>query len=195
MRVFLALDLGSEVRGRLAQLEYELRPLIRRARWVRPEALHLTLRFFGEVPAEGVETLASSLAEALSGLPAFALHFRGCGVFPERRKPRVLWVGVSEPPPALFELQSRAEAVARARGFPPEQRRFDPHLTVARFREPEKGVESILSSVGDRDFGGTKIEEAILFDSHLSPAGSSYQRLRSLSFRPFRPLRSLSPVG
>jgi 2'-5' RNA ligase len=179
MRVFLAVALDSSVRGKLAALERDLRPLTRRARWVRPEGLHLTLRFFGEVSAEAVEALATSLAEAFLGLPAFALHIRGCGIFPDRRRPRVLWVGVPEPPPALFELQSRAEAVARAQGFAPEKRRFEPHLTVARFREPEKVIESILSSVEDRDFGRTEIEEAVLFESRLSPAGSSYERLRA----------------
>lgn len=178
MRVFLAVDLDSELQGRLAELERELRPLARRARWVRPEGLHLTLRFFGEVSAEGVESLAASLSEAFAGLPAFALDFRGCGVFPDRGDPRVLWVGIPKPNAALFELQSRAEAVARALGFAPERRRFEPHLTVARFRGPETGVDSILSSCRDRDFGRTEIEEAVLFESRLSPAGSSYERLR-----------------
>ena len=178
MRVFLALDLGSEVRGRLGELERELRPLARRARWVRPEGLHLTLRFFGEVPAEGVESLAAHLSEAFAGLPAYALEFRGCGVFPDRGNPRVLWVGVPNPPPALFDLQSRAESVARALGFAPERRRFEPHLTVARFRGPERGVDSILSSCRGRDFGRTPIDDAVLFESRLSPAGPSYLRLR-----------------
>jgi len=178
MRVFLAVDLESEMRGRLAKLERELRPLARRARWVRPEALHLTLRFFGEVSGEVAESLAASLSEAFAGLPAFALDFRGCGVFPDRGNPRVLWVGVPKPPPALFELQSRAEAVARALGFAPERQRFDPHLTVARFREPVEKIASLLSSVEGRDFGRTEIQEAVLFESRLSPAGSSYVRLR-----------------
>ncbi|HEY7698730.1 MAG TPA: RNA 2',3'-cyclic phosphodiesterase [Vicinamibacteria bacterium] len=178
MRIFLAVDLDSELRRRLEELGQELRPLIGRARWIRPESLHLTLRFFGETPPEAVETLASGLAQAFEGLPAFTLHFRGCGVFPDRRKPRVLWVGVPEPPPALLSLQSRAESVARSHGFAPERRRFDPHLTVARFREPERGVESILSSVQNRDFGGTQVDEAILFESRLSPEGSSYLRIR-----------------
>ncbi len=178
MRVFLALDLGSEVRGKLAELGRELRPLARCARWVRPEAMHLTLRFFGEVPSEGVESLAARLGEALAGLPAFTLELRGCRVFPDRGDPRVLWVGVPEPPPALFELQSRAEAVARAVGFAPERRRFEPHLTVARFRGPEKGIDSVLSSCLGRDFGRTAVGEAVLFESRLSPAGSTYRKLR-----------------
>ena len=177
MRVFLAVELDSRIRGRLEGLERELRPLAR-LRWVRPEGLHLTLRFFGEVSAEGVESLAASLSESFAGLPAFALDFRGCGVFPDRGDPRVLWVGVPTPNAALFELQSRAEAVARALGFAPERRRFEPHLTVARFRGPERRIDSILSSCRDRDFGRTEIEEAVLFESRLSPAGSSYERLR-----------------
>jgi len=178
MRVFLAVELDSEVRRRLAELGCELCPLTRRARWVRPEALHLTLRFFGEVAAEGVEPLAASLSKAFAGLPAFALDFRGCGVFPDRRNPRVLWVGVPGPPPALFELQARAEEVARALGFAREKRRFTPHLTVARFRGPERGIDSVLSPCGARDFGRTAIEEAVLFESRLSPSGSSYEKLR-----------------
>ena len=183
MRVFLALDLDPEVRGRLAELERELRPFARRARWVRPEASHLTLRFFGEVSAERVESLAASLSEAFAGAPAFAVAFRGCGVFPDPGNPRVLWVGVPKPPPALFELQSKAEAVARALGFAPERRRFEPHLTVARFRGPEKEIDSILSSCLDRDLGRTETVEAVLFESRLSPAGSSYDRLRVYPLR------------
>ena len=184
MRVFLALDLGSELRGKLAELERELRPLARRARWVRPESMHLTLRFFGEVSAVGVDSLAARLGEAFAGLPAFALDFRGCGVFPDRKDPRVLWVGVPEPPPAVFELQSRGEAVARALGFAPERRRFEPHLTVARFRGPERGIDSILTSCLARDFGRNGVGEAVLFESRLSPAGSTYRRLRVYPLSP-----------
>jgi 2'-5' RNA ligase len=179
MRVFLALDLDSEVRGRLAELGRELGPFARRARWVRPEALHLTLRFFGEVSSEGVESLAASLGQALAGLPAFTLDLRGCGIFPRRGDPRILWVGVPKAPPGLFELQTRAEAVARALGFAPERRPFEPHLTVARFRGPERGVDSLLGSCRDRDFGRTEVDEAVLFESRLSPAGSRYERLRA----------------
>jgi 2'-5' RNA ligase len=184
MRVFLGLDLDSSVREKLEALERELRPLTRRARWVRPDGLHLTLRFFGESSAETVDSLAARLAEAFLGLRAFSLHFRGCGVFPDRRKPRILWVGVPMPPQALFELQSRAEAVARESGFAPERRRFEPHLTLARFREPEGSLDSILRACEERDFGATAIEEAVLFESRLSPTGASYEKLRTYPLGP-----------
>jgi len=146
--------------------------------------MHLTLRFFGEVPAESVETLGARLSEAFAGLSAFDLDMRGCGVFPERGNPRVLWVGAPDAPGALFELQSRAEAAARALGLAPEKRRFEPHLTIARFHGPERGIESILSSCRARDFGRTPVEEAVLFESRLSPAGSSYLRLRVYPLSP-----------
>ncbi len=179
MRVFLAVDLDTGVREKMAQLARELSSFTRRARWVRPEGLHLTLRFFGEVPASGVESLGAALAQALAGLPAFALEFRGCGVFPEKRRPRVLWVGVAGPPEALFELQSRAEACARAQGFASETRRFEPHLTVARFRERERDIGRSLDAFEARSFGISPIVEAILFESRLSSSGASYQRLRA----------------
>ena len=184
MRVFLAVDLDEEVRGRIAKLALDLRKDVPRARWVRPEGLHLTLRFFGEVPPGGVESLGTKLAEACSGVPAFALELRGCGVFPERGSPRVLWVGLAEPPEALFELQSRAEASARALNFAPEKRPFEPHLTVARFRERERDLGPILKVCADRSFGVSPVAEVILFESRLSSSGARYERLRALPLRP-----------
>jgi RNA 2',3'-cyclic 3'-phosphodiesterase len=179
LRVFLAADLDAGVRGKIAELARELPSLTRRARWVRPEGLHLTLRFFGEVPVEEVATLAEALKEALSGLAAFPLELRGCGVFPERGRPRVLFVPVAHPPKALFDLQTRAEECARALGFAPETRRFEPHLTVARFREREKEVGSILDAFGSRSFGVSPVGEAILFESRLSGEGARYEKLRA----------------
>jgi 2'-5' RNA ligase len=140
------------------------------------------LRFFGEVPPREVEALAAGLAEAFAGIPRFTLDFHGCGVFPDRRKPRVFWVGVRNAPPSLFELQSRAEVVARALGFAPERRPFEPHLTIARFRGPERGLDSILSGCGSRDFGLSEVAEAILFESRLWPSGASYEKVRTYPF-------------
>ena len=181
MRVFLAVEIDAGVRAKIAAIPRELSSLTGRARWVRPEGLHLTLRFFGEVPPEGVETLGAKLAEALAGLPAFELEFRGCGVFPERGRPRVLWMGVPDAPKALFDLQSRAEACARALGFARETRRYEPHLTLARFREHERSAGSILEVLEKRSFGVSSVGEAILFESRLSTSGSRYERLRAFS--------------
>jgi 2'-5' RNA ligase len=178
LRVFLAVELDARVRGKIAELARELPSLAPRARWVRPEGLHLTLRFFGEVPPRAVESLGARLAEDLAGLPAFDLEFRGCGVFPPHGRPRVLWVNVAHPPKSLFDLHFRAEACARALGFAAETRPFSPHLTVARFRERERSVGSILEAFENRSFGVSPVEEAILFESRLSSSAARYERLR-----------------
>ncbi|MGH9321985.1 MAG: RNA 2',3'-cyclic phosphodiesterase [Vicinamibacteria bacterium] len=188
MRVFLAVDLETELRRRLSALARELRPLARNARWLSLESLHLTLRFFGETSKEDLEVLARGLRQSLSGLPGFPLHFQGSGVFPDRKRPRVFWVGVHEPPRELADLQSKAEKVARDFGFTPERRPFEPHLTVARFRGPETGVESMLRAAGDRDFGKTDVSEVLLFESRSSPKGASYHVLERYRL-------SVSPSG
>jgi len=184
MRVFLAVDVDSEVRKKIAALERELRPAIKSARWVREEGLHLTLRFFGEISQAKAESVAEALSRAFAGLPGFTMEIRGCGVFPDGRRPRVLWVSVEKPPEALFALQSRAEAVARTLGFDPEKRRFEPHLTVARFRGPVRNIDSILVACRERAFGVTSTAEATLYESHLSPSGASYRKLRSYRLEP-----------
>src|SRR5262245_27980541 len=153
MRLFLAAEIDAGVRAKVAALPRELSSLTTRARWTRTEGLHLTLRFFGEVAPERAESLGAKLAEALAGLPAFELELRGGGVFPDRGRPRVLWVGVAHPPQALFDLVSRAEACARALGFTQEDRPFSPHLTVARFREHERSAGSIGEALENRSFG------------------------------------------
>jgi 2'-5' RNA ligase len=189
MRVFLAIDIDERLRRRLGDLSRDLRSHTRRARWVRPEALHLTLRFFGEISPLTADSLGRKLSEALAGLPAFSLEFFGCGVFPERRNPRVLWVGVRSAPKPLHELQRKAEAAAIALGFAPEGRDFEPHLTIARFRGPERGIEAVLSKYREISLGTLSVEEATLYQSHLSPAGSRYEPLRRF------PLLSAEPVG
>jgi 2'-5' RNA ligase len=189
MRVFLAIDIDEGLRRRLEALSRDLRSRMRRARWVRPEALHLTLRFFGEIPAETADALGGRLSEELAGLPAFSLEFYGCGVFPERRNPRVLWIGVRAPPEPLFELQRRAERAAIALGFEPEGRGYEPHLTVARFRGPERGIEAMLREYREIPLGSVAVTEATLYQSHLSPAGSRYEPLRRF------PLGRAEPVG
>jgi 2'-5' RNA ligase len=177
MRVFVAIDLDREVRDRLEKLESELRPLLRRARWVPAENLHLTLRFLGEATKDAADAVTAGLREALAGTPGFVVSVCRAGVFPDRRRPRILWVGLSGPGTELEDLQSRVERVVRGAGFPPEKRRFEPHLTLARFREPERQVDSVLRDVSERDFGGTSVREVVVYESVLSRGPACYRPL------------------
>lgn len=177
MRLFLAIELPREVRERIAELQAELRPRLRLARWVPPSNVHLTLRFLGETSADVAQRIGKRLEEELVSRAAFVLKFRGVGAFPSARRPRVLWIGTLEAPRELFRLQSVVEEAARVEGFSPETRPFEPHLTIARFRRPERGLERVLASIGQPSFGEMRVSELVCFESRLCPSGASYSPL------------------
>lgn len=181
MRAFVAVDISSPVRARIEELENELRPQLLRARFVPVRNLHFTLRFLGESEPEQLESMAAELEGAVCGVPGFVLDVKGCGAFPSPRRPRILWVGIENPPRPLFDLQGEIERVARRAGFAPEARPFEPHLTVARFREPPRGLEAVLTAVRDRELGTSAVEEVVVYESRLSPNGATYTPLHRIA--------------
>ena len=108
------------------------------ARWVRPEAMHITLKFIGETDSAKLEALHAVLATIHSPQPV-EMNFRGVGFFPNEHQPRVLWCGVNASP-SLPKLAAEIEHALASLGFPAESREFVPHLTIARFQSP-KGVQ------------------------------------------------------
>ena len=171
MRLFLALDLPSETREGLRPLTSER---LSSAKWVAPEQWHLTLRFLGEQD----EKFASSLRRAINDFrfPAFSLQPRGLGVFPDARRPRVLWVGL-EAPSALFTLQKSLEEILGGLGLPTEDKAFHPHLTLARFKSPPgKDLEHFLQRHQSFALPPFEVREFHLYSSRLSPKGAEHTR-------------------
>ena len=147
------------------------------ARWVRPENLHLTLRFLGEVTPSVVSALVETLPQSVRGCRPFSFSLRGGGCFPKVKRPRVVWVGVDPVPDELGRVQRAVDRAVHHLGFPPEGRGFEPHLTIARFKKskmPEKTVLPLLAALEERDFGETRVPEIVLFESRLSPAEARY---------------------
>jgi RNA 2',3'-cyclic 3'-phosphodiesterase len=137
-RLFIALELPAEVRRKISQHSDHLRTEMPdvRASWTREPNLHLTLKFLGDVPIERVEAVSRALQRATTGAAPFEMEIRGCGAFPTRGHPKVLWIGISDGP----QLPSLHEAIEREvgrLGFPREGRPFHPHLTIARLRQPQ----------------------------------------------------------
>ena len=124
-RLFVALDIPDEIRRQLGAMTSGLPG----AKWTRPENLHLTLRFIGEVDRAARDDVESALSRLL--VPAFSLSLEGLGHWESKGKPRVLWAGVT-PSDALEHLQHRIETAVVSAGQPPERRRFKPHVTLAR---------------------------------------------------------------
>jgi 2'-5' RNA ligase len=137
-RLFVAIELPAGTRKRLQQHINRLQESVpdARASWSREENLHLTLKFLGETPVARVEALSQATKRVASeGLP-FELIVGGCGAFPPRGQPRVLWVGIADVSGQLGKLQQTLEDECAQAGFAREQRPFHPHLTIARLRKP-----------------------------------------------------------
>lgn len=176
LRCFLAITLPPEVRARLAGLQDSLRGQVAGARWVSPDDLHVTLRFYGELEPVGLDALVPALAQAVGGSGAITIGLRGLGAFPAPGRARVLWVGVDEGDEALRGLHRRVEDASRALGLAPEERPYHPHVTLARLREPASVVE-VARRLDGTPWGRWTAGEVVLFQSRLTPRGPVYTPL------------------
>ncbi len=171
VRAFLALELDARLSEALGELQARLRPRLGGIRLVRPEGIHLTLRFLGSTTPRRIETMRPLLAAAAAACPLAEVPVSGLGVFPERGSPRVLWLGL-EVPPAIHDLQKACERAALEAGFEKEDRPFKAHLTLGRWRDRAPRPE--LPAV---DLGTTRLETLVLFKSDLRPGGAVYTPL------------------
>ncbi len=175
MRLFVAIDISSDVRTKLRELQRELKDALPGARWVALDNIHLTLRFLGEASEEKLPGLGNTLRGVCAGHEALHLEHRGLGCFPSARRPRVLWVGLGRVP-GLLELYKAVEEAVRDEGFETETRPFRPHLTVARFRE-RSNAGPVVAEHRDRPFGETSTGEVVLYQSRPGTGGARYDAL------------------
>jgi 2'-5' RNA ligase len=169
MRLFVALDLPVEVRKHAASICLD----VPGARWTKPEHLHFTLRFIGELPGEAVPALKDSLSKV--SLRRFEGRLAGTGRFPRRGLPRILWAGFWPEQP-LTDLQRAIEAAVRRAGAIPEERPFWPHLTLARLRDTTaEAAEAFLGKWKDFVSAEFPVESFVLYSSTLTPGGPIYR--------------------
>ncbi len=181
MRLFVAINLPLEERDRLQRAAGVLRAAHLPVRWVQADALHLTLKFLGEVPEERAGEIESALDAAAAGYAPFELELRGLGGFPNLANPRVVWVGVHAPP-ELARLAAAVEEAMADLGFPREGRAFTPHLTLGRAeRDARAGQFRELGRLAAAfDFAAQVPARSVdLMRSHLSPRGARYERLHA----------------
>jgi 2'-5' RNA ligase len=176
VRLFIAADLHPEVRGRLRAIQEELRPVPLPVRWVRPEGIHLTFKFLGEVPPAGRGAIETALKSAADGGPRpFALEAAGVGTFPETGPPRVIWIGVRGSVEEAAKARRGIDAALEEIGYPPEQRDFRPHLTLGRVKGPGRGDwKGFLAGFAEAPAGGFEVRTIVLFESRLDSGGATY---------------------
>ena len=178
VRAFVALELSPPLRASLGELQQRLRPSLGGIRLVRPEAIHLTLRFLGPTRPEQIQALGPPLAAAARACPPFEVHVRGVGTFPARGRPRILWAGL-ELPSAALELQRACELAAAAAGLGREQRPFRAHLTLGRWRE-----STTRPVLPETDLGATRLDSLVLFRSELGKGGAVHTPLTRFALGP-----------
>jgi 2'-5' RNA ligase len=183
LRLFVACELPAEMKAALASLQEALREKgAPRLRWVRPEGIHLTLKFLGAVPQEKVTAICEALAPTVQGIPPLALSLAEVGTFGDRRGPRVVWVGMEGNLEPLARLQQRVEKALEPLGFPPERRAFSPHLTLARVpdsmgSDERQPLRQLAKDIEVPPAPAVTIGELSLMRSILGPGGAVYERL------------------
>lgn len=190
VRSFIAIELPDEVKKGLRELQAQLKaggsaPV----KWVDPANIHLTLKFLGNVAADRIDEISSAMTNAVQDTSPFKLEIKELGVFPNPRRVQIVWVGLGGEVDKLASLQQRIERGLEKLGFAPENRRFTPHLTLARIRDraTPRERERLGQLIAETEFAtaqGFRVDSVKLMKSQLTPEGPIYSRLSSAELKP-----------
>ncbi len=180
-RTFIAIELAPEVRRPVVQLLRSL-PRLRDVRWCLEPQLHVTLKFLGDVPDGELPGVLAVARAASSAVAPFEIRVGGLGCFPGPANPRVLWCGVEDATGGCRRWVAAADPGLAELNFKPETRPFTPHITLGRSRSSvgARGLREILQSHDLPWTGAMRVEEVVVFESRLLPAGAQYHALATI---------------
>ncbi|MES0349958.1 MAG: RNA 2',3'-cyclic phosphodiesterase [Desulfobacteria bacterium] len=185
LRAFIAISLPEPVLQAIANAQETLKRGGLKIRWVRKEGIHLTLKFLGDIDRDSVEKISEAMERATGSFSPFTLWVEGIGVFPDLRRPRVAWVGVSGEVEVLSALQRDLESQLSRLGFPKEKRGFRGHLTLGRVkgRLDQTKLREGLETLSDFRTESFTAQSIVLFQSDLRPDGAVYSKLAELPLK------------
>ena len=175
--MFCAFELPESLRLLLKEHSQKVREAVPEAAasWSRPDNIHLTVKFFGNVDEAKIPAISAAAERVAKEFSAIQIAVGGTGVFPKPNRPQVLWIGIHDPSATLSELNKRLEDEFAREGFPKEERAFRPHLTIARIRKTHDASRLAQTHLGMKfSEVDLTLNELILFRSELSPKGSKY---------------------
>ena len=182
IRSFLAIEIPRTILKKIEEVQEDLKSSRADVRWVSPEKIHLTLKFFGDIDESRIEPIVKSIEGPIRATSPFFLKVRGVGAFPHLKNPRVIWMGLVDGKEVLASFQKQLERELEKIGFEPEERAFHPHLTLGRMKS-SKGREELVGRMErhkEEEFGDFQVERVVLFKSELRPSGPIYTPLREL---------------
>lgn len=179
IRAFVAIKLPDSVIEALRNIQQEINRGWRDVSWVKPDSIHLTLKFLGNIESGRVAEIAGELKKAASGIAPFTITVEGVGGFPNLKTPRVIWVGVKGED-AMFTLQKNIDERLNAIGFEKEDRPFQPHLTLCRVKSLSAGREAgrVVTELNPQIKTEFKADSFLFFKSVLNPKGAEYTILK-----------------
>ena len=175
IRTFICIEIPKVIKERITKLQDSLRIAGVQISWVKALNIHLTLKFLGDVQLSHIESVVRAAERAAAFSNRFEIEAGGAGCFPSPRNPRVLWVGLTNMPEELKQLQAGIESELAREGFPREQKKFSPHLTIGRIRSPHN-ASRVAEDLMARGFEAESFpaREITVMRSELNPAGSIY---------------------
>jgi len=182
VRAFVALELSPEIKQAIAEYLQPLRKLSDKVRWVKPENIHLTLKFLGDTPTKQIEAISGTLEEISHHYAPISVEIAGAGSFPNSRRPRVLWIGLDDPSGEISAFASEVDRQLQAFGFAREKREFSPHLTLGRVKDGN--IREVLDFLRDNPWPPARVKLAActFMKSDLQRSGAVYSPLAVIPF-------------
>lgn len=183
VRCFISIELDEYIKRKISELIDFLRKYEADIKWVEPENLHLTLKFLGNTQLEKIQIIKEVLTNISKKIFPFYIKIQGIGFFPNKKYPRVLWVGL-ENKEKIIDIQKKIEADMSKIGYKKEEREFDPHITIGRTRSFTK-ISNLLECLDDYkkyDFGTLFVDRINIMKSDLTSKGPIYTKLTDVIF-------------
>ncbi|MDI6731093.1 MAG: RNA 2',3'-cyclic phosphodiesterase [Candidatus Margulisbacteria bacterium] len=182
MRVFISIELNNTIKKKIGCLMDQLKKEPAPVKWVKVENLHITLKFLGWVDDQKIDSLVHIVADAVSGARRFKAKFENLEFFPNEKRPRGIWIGITEGTDQLNSLAGRLEEKLLNAGDKSETREFNPHITIGRVKE-NSGLEKLkqkITKLHALKFGKLLIEKISIMKSTLTPKGPVYERIKAI---------------
>jgi 2'-5' RNA ligase len=183
IRSFIAVPLTEAVRAKICEFQETLKKRLSGSiTWVKPDAMHLTLKFLGDIEPSSVASIRDTMQSVLAAEQPFIVHTEKFGIFPHSGPPRVLWVGLREERPCLVRIHEALEQGLEKLKIAKEDKEYSLHITLARVKGKINGnIEKMLQEYANISLGSCQVENVILFQSVLQPSGSVYTPLAEIS--------------
>jgi len=182
IRSFLAFELPEDIKKIVTRVSGEIRESSLDVRWVRPERIHLTVVFMGDIQSEQIPSMGEVLSAVCSSYEHFRISLKPLGCFPNSRSPRVIWLGIDGDLERMSRFRDDLQHALSPFGIKEEERAFRPHLTLGRFKKPGKRqteLEQLLAKYGDVASPACALDELALFRSDLKPGGAVFTKMLS----------------